>query len=68
MADIELKREQTIEYAEHFKDYELSLAKHQFDIEMSIAEDEYKVYSLYIMYFVLILMPFHSLRSIIFMM
>ncbi|KAG0735622.1 hypothetical protein G6F62_011326 [Rhizopus arrhizus] len=42
MADIELKREQTIEYAEHFKDYELSLAKHQFDIEMSIAEDEYK--------------------------
>lgn len=43
MADIELRREQTIEYAEYFKNYELSLAKHQYDIEMNILQDEYEV-------------------------
>lgn len=43
LADIELRREQTIEYAEYFKNYELSLAKHQYDIEMNILQDEYEV-------------------------
>lgn len=43
MADIELRREQTIEYAEYFKNYELSLAKYQYDIEMNILQDEYEV-------------------------
>ncbi|KAI8371851.1 hypothetical protein BD560DRAFT_395615 [Blakeslea trispora] len=42
LVDIELRREKTIEYAEFFKDYELSLSKHQFDQEMSILQEEYQ--------------------------
>lgn len=43
MTDIELRREQTIEYAEYYKNYELSLSKHQYDQEKSILQDEYEV-------------------------
>ncbi|CAO3701982.1 unnamed protein product [Rhizopus stolonifer] len=41
MADIEIKREQTIEYAEHYKAYELLFAHRQYDIEMRMIEEEY---------------------------
>lgn len=50
MADIELRREQTIQYAEHYKDYELSLSKHQYDHERTLLQDEYEVITLYIEY------------------
>jgi hypothetical protein len=43
MTDIESRREQTIEYAEYFKDYELSLSKHQYEQEMNLLQDEYEV-------------------------
>lgn len=42
MTDIELKREQAIEYAEYYKNYELSLTKHQYDYETRIIQDEYE--------------------------
>ncbi len=42
MTDIELRREQTIEYAQYYKNYELSLSKHQYDQEKSILQDEYE--------------------------
>lgn len=43
MADIEIKREQTIEYAEHYKAYELLFAHRQYDMEMRMIEEEYNV-------------------------
>lgn len=43
MADIEIRREQTIQYAEHYKNYELSLSKHQYDQEKTLLQDEYEV-------------------------
>lgn len=43
MTDIEMRREQTIHYAEYFKNYELSLSKHQYDQEMNLIQDEYEV-------------------------
>lgn len=46
MADIELRREQTIQYAEHYKNYELSLSKHQYDQEKTLLQDEYEVNAL----------------------
>ncbi|KAI7892604.1 Sds3-like-domain-containing protein [Mucor mucedo] len=42
LSDIEIRREQTIEYAEYFKDYELSLANHQYDQDKSILQEEYE--------------------------
>lgn len=45
MTDIEMRREQTIHYAEYFKNYELSLSKHQYDQEMNLIQDEYEVKS-----------------------
>lgn len=43
LTDIEMCREQTIQYAEFFKNYELSLSKHQYDQEMSLIQDEFEV-------------------------
>lgn len=43
LTDIEMCREQTIHYAEFFKNYELSLSKHQYDQEMSLIQDEFEV-------------------------
>jgi hypothetical protein len=42
MTDIELKRQQSIEYAEYYKNYELSLSKNQYEHEKSILQDEYE--------------------------
>ncbi|GAA5817840.1 hypothetical protein MFLAVUS_011399 [Mucor flavus] len=42
MTDIELSRERTIEYAEYYKNYELSLTKYQYDQEKAILQDEYE--------------------------
>jgi hypothetical protein len=42
MTDIESRREQTIESAEYFKNYELSLSKHQYEQEVTLLQDEYE--------------------------
>jgi hypothetical protein len=40
-----MRREQTIEHAMNFRDYELSLAELQYDQEISLLEEEYHVKS-----------------------
>ncbi|KAI9281465.1 hypothetical protein BY458DRAFT_450120 [Sporodiniella umbellata] len=43
VADAEVKREQTIEYAEHYKEYELSINLNQYEIEERLIEEEYNM-------------------------
>lgn len=43
MSDFESKREETIENAEYFKNYELSLSKRQYEQDMCLLQDEYEV-------------------------
>lgn len=43
MADIEQNREQTIEYAKYFKQYEFSVTMDQYQQEKAILLDEYEV-------------------------
>ncbi|RCH90468.1 hypothetical protein CU098_004467, partial [Rhizopus stolonifer] len=42
LADMELRREQTIQDAVYYRNYELSLSKYQFDQEISLLQDEYE--------------------------
>lgn len=43
VSDFESKREETIENAEYFKNYELSLSKRQYEQDMCLLQDEYEV-------------------------
>ncbi|KAG1138284.1 hypothetical protein G6F37_010683 [Rhizopus arrhizus] len=40
--DIEVRKEQTIECAENFKDYELSLINYQYEMEVNLLQEEYR--------------------------
>ncbi|EIE80246.1 hypothetical protein RO3G_04951 [Rhizopus delemar RA 99-880] len=42
MLDIEVRKEQTIECAENFKNYELSLINYQYEMEVNLLQEEYR--------------------------
>ncbi|KAI8997412.1 Sds3-like protein [Pilobolus umbonatus] len=42
MADIEIRREQTIQNAEYFRNYELTLTKKQFEQDLALLDKEYE--------------------------